>query len=83
MIEGITNQVEVDWLEVHGEDDNYIPNSGTFENNRQTAILDVKGAAVTKDKTFTCRVKSGQFPSSPSSDTDVQLDVYGKFKSWF
>ena len=74
MIEDITSQVEVSW--VHEEDDKYTPNSGTLDGSSQIATLDVNGA--TEDKIFVCRVKSGQFPSSPSSDTDVQLDVYGK-----
>ena len=79
VIEGITSQVEVEWVGpgVNGEDNNYTPKSGTLDNNSQTASLDVKGAAVTKDKTFTCRVTSSQFPSSPPSDTEVQLNVYG------
>ena len=80
VIERITSLVTVEWVELSGNvivtDDNYTPQSGTLENNSQTATLHINGA--TEDKTFTCRVTSGQFPSSPSSDTDVQLDVYGK-----
>ncbi|XP_063691277.1 uncharacterized protein LOC134823673 [Bolinopsis microptera] len=78
VIEGITSQVKVEWLESSEEiivaDSNYTPNPGTIENNSQTATLEVTGAA--EETTFTCRVTSGQFPSSPSSDTEVQLNVY-------
>ena len=77
VIEGITNQVEVSW--VHEEDDKYTPNSGTLDGSSQIATLNVNGA--TEDKIFVCRVTSRQFPSSPPSDTEVQLNVYGKFKS--
>ena len=82
VIEGITSQVEVEWLKssediIEIADPNYTPRSVTLNGDRQTATLEVKGAAVTKDKTFTCRVTSSQFPDSPPSDTEVQLNVYG------
>ena len=83
MIERITSLVTVEWVGPSGTvisaDANYTPKSGTLDNNSQTTTLEVNGA--TEDKTFTCRVTSRQFPSSPPSDTEVQLNVYGKFKS--
>ena len=83
VITGITSPINVKWLESSGgviemDADNYTPNSGTLDNNRQTATLEVKGA--TEDKTFTCRVI---FPGSSSYDTDVQLNVYGGFLGWY
>ena len=84
VIDEITSQVEVEWVGLSGNvivtDNNYTPNSGTLDNNRQTATLEVKGA--TEDKIFVCRVKSGQFPDSnePMSVTSVQLYVYGMFE---
>ena len=81
MIERITSLVTVEWVGSSGTvilaDAYYTPQSGTLVDSSQTATLDVKGAAVTEDKTFACRVTSGQIPSSPSSDTEVQLNVYG------
>ena len=60
VIDGITSQVEVEWVGLSGNvivtDNNYTPKSGTLENNSQTATLEVNGA--TEDKTFTCRVTS-------------------------
>ena len=87
VIDGITSQAIVEWVGpgVHGEDDNYTPQSGTQVGSSQTATLDVKGAAVTEDKAFACRVTSSQFPDSnePMSVTSVQLYVYGMFEISF
>ena len=76
VIEGTTNGVYVDWL---GPEDTHIRQDvPTLENNRQTTTLEVKGA--TEDTTFTCRVRTKKSTSSPSSDTDVQITVYGCLK---
>ena len=84
VIEDITSQVEVEWVLSSGNvivtDNNYTPNSGTLENNRQTTTLEVRGA--TQDTTFTCRVRSRQFDiqSLHYTDDDVQITVYGCLK---
>ena len=83
VITGITSQVTVEWLGPSGiirSDANYTPHPGTYEttDNTQTATLEVKGDAVTDDRIFTCRVKSGTFSESPSANTEVQLNVYGR-----
>ena len=79
VISGITEQVDVVWLP--STDTSFTSNSGTFDDdqNTQTATLSVTADAdmVSADKTFTCRVHSTQFSGSPSSDTKIQLNVYG------
>ena len=59
----------------------YAIEQGTFETTSQTSTLDIHGDMVTEDKTFTCRVTSPTYPDSPSSDTRVNLSVYGKLNS--
>ncbi|XP_063691276.1 uncharacterized protein LOC134823672 [Bolinopsis microptera] len=76
VMKGITSLVKVEWVGAHGEDNSYTPKSGTLDGDSQTATLEVTGAAVTEDRTFTCRVTSGQFPDSPYSDTYVMMTVY-------
>ncbi|XP_063684207.1 uncharacterized protein LOC134818505 [Bolinopsis microptera] len=80
VITGITHQVSVEWLDPSGnvisDDPKYTINPGAVDNSIQTATLEVTGAAVTEDSTFTCRVTSGQFPHSPPSNTDVQITVH-------
>ena len=88
MITGASELMSVEWLTSDGTSidsatDNYVPSTGAIESgNIQRATLVVGQQAVDQDKTFTCRVTSSQFPSSPPSETEVQLNVYGKFKSW-
>ena len=84
MIAGITSTVTVEWLGPPGSDisadANYIRKSGTYQrsDNTQRATLEVRRAAVTEDKTYTCKVTSNKFSESPSSKTDVKINVYGK-----
>ena len=83
VISGITKKVGVEWLESittqlsHAD---YVTSSGTLDNNdsTQTSTLEIGGNLVTADKTFICRVRSFEYSDSPSSDTMVQLRVYGK-----
>ena len=82
VIDEITSQVEVEWVGSSGKvivtDNYYTPNSGTLHNNRQTATLEIRGA--TEDTIFTCRVRYETETGLPSSDTDVQITVYGCLK---
>ena len=83
VISGITKKVGVEWLEStttplsHAD---YVQSSGTldYSDSTQTSTLEIGGNLVTADKTFICRVRSLEYSDSPSSDTMVQLRVYGK-----
>ena len=83
-ITGITSQVAVEWFGSSGKiqpDANYTPHPGTYQSadNRQTATLEVKGAAVTGEVKFVvCKVQSIQFPSSGPSTVSANLNVYGE-----
>ena len=82
VITGIKALAMVEWWGPSGRillDDDYILNPGPYESDdkRQTTTLEVKGPAVTEDKTYTCRVRSGISYESPPSNTNVQLNVYG------
>ena len=55
----------------------FTPTEGTSTAGTQTTTLLVKAAEVTEDTAYTCTVTSGTWPESASSDTTVNLDVYG------
>ena len=82
VITGIKALAIVEWLGPSGRillDDEFIINPGPYESDdkRQTTTLEVKGPAVTEDKTYTCRVRSSISYESPPSNTNVQLNEYG------
>jgi len=58
--------------------DNFTPSVGTQADGNQTSTLLVKGAQVSADTAYTCRVTSGSLPDSGSSNTTVNLNVYGR-----
>ena len=86
-ISGQDGQVKLTWIKggVAVEPDNYVEEkldhrartgeSGYLQGN-QTETLYVR--EVETDTVLTCRVSSLQFPSSPYSDTSVNLTVYSK-----
>lgn len=87
MVSGLTNQVSVEWLYPTSDSEipvpttaDYVQNTGSLDNTdlTQTSTLVISGSVVTEGKTFICRVSSSNYPDSPSSDTFVGLDVYGK-----
>ena len=83
VISGLTNQVTVEWLDsatTPVSNSDYVQSAGTFHSTdfTQTSTLEISGNLVTADKTFICRVRSLEYSDSPSSDTMVELSVYGK-----
>ena len=56
----------------------YTIQQGTFENASQTSTLEISGSLVTGDRTYICRVSSEKYPHSPSSNTFVGLNFFGK-----
>ena len=80
VISGITAAATVSWRTNSGEvtGENFTPVQGTHSNGKQTSTLAVKGAQVTADTSYTCRVTSGSLSDSGSSDTTVNLNVYGR-----
>jgi hypothetical protein len=80
-ITGLAAKATVQWVDDKGsilEAPNYTPDPGTESSGTQTSTLKVKATAVKEDKSYSCRVKSSDAPSSPHSDTSVDLIVYGK-----
>ena len=55
-----------------------MPNEGSQEEGKQTATLKVDGSDVLEDTAYTCTIESGTYSASGSSDTVVNLDVYGE-----
>ena len=73
----------VSWITKTGDEvtgENFTPAQGTQAGGTQTSTLLVKGPAVSIDTPYTCRVTSGSITASASSDTVVNLDVYGKIQ---
>jgi hypothetical protein len=71
----------VSWRTSTGEavaGENFTSAMGTQANGKQTSTLLVKGPQVSVDTAYTCTVTSGTYAKSESSDTIVNLDVYGK-----
>ena len=60
--------------------DNFIPTVGTQADGKQTSTLLVNGPQVSVDTAYTCRITSGTLSDSGSSDTTVNLHVYGRIK---
>ena len=60
--------------------DNFTPAVGTQAGGKQTSTLLVKGPQISIDTAYTCTVSSGTLIASESSDTIVNLDVYGKIQ---
>ena len=85
-ITGITSPVTVEWFQPSGSKvsdttKGYYQDPGTLQGSSQTSTLKVTGITVAEGGLFTCRVKSGEYSESPSSDTEVNLNVYGKIRS--
>ena len=81
VITGITTDVIVTWLQKGTMIDltsTHTTSLTELENNSQTAKLMVQGSQVSSDTEYVCKVKSIEFLSSPSSDTTVHLNTYGK-----
>jgi hypothetical protein len=81
VISGLEAQIkEVTWQ----HNGNTLPKDGytasltPLVKGSQTAKLAVKGSKVTEDKDYTCRISSGEYEQSPTQDTVVKLNVYGK-----
>ena len=80
-ISDLDGAVHVQWLrgaDVITTGGDFTDASGSQESGKQTATLRMKGSAVKEDTIFTCRVRSNQYDNSPSSDTKVNLEVYGE-----
>ena len=60
----------------------FLPNSGDQEEGKQTATLKVGGSLVTSDQAYTCTIESGSYSASGSSDTVVNLDIYGEITDY-
>ena len=60
----------------------YVIEQGTLVGTAQTSTLEIHGNMVTEDKTFICKVTSPTYPNSPSSDTGVNLSVYGELNDY-
>ena len=79
VITGITATATVSWRTSSGEvtGNDYVKEQGSHANGKQTSTLTVKGAKVTTDTAYTCRITSGSYADSAHSDTTVNLNVYG------
>ena len=80
-ISDLDEALSVEWL----KDTTVITNGGDYtlslsslESGKQTATLLIGGVAVKQAAYYTCRVESIQYDSSPHSDTDIGLEVYGE-----
>ena len=78
VISGLTEAATVTWHDSTGEELTSTP--GTLSGDEQTTELVVSSDAVTSDAVYTCRVTSGEYPDSDPQDTEVNLNVYSKFK---
>ena len=73
----------VSWRTSTGETvtgENFSHAVGTVVGGKQTSTLLVRGPQVFVDTAYTCTVTSGTLSASGSSDTIVNLDVYGKIQ---
>ena len=75
IITGLTQLATVTWHD--NSDTELSSNTGILSDDEQVTTLFVDSTNVTSDAVYTCRVTSGQFPTSASQDTEVQLNVYG------
>ena len=81
VITGITERVTVAWRTstepVSGSKFNFV--QGSHSGGTQTSTLTVDSTEVTEDKAYTCRVTSGSLPDSGHFDSNVNLNVFGKY----
>ena len=81
VITGLGATATVTWTDSDGNalpgDTDFTATEGTSTDGSQTTTLLVKAAEVTADTVYTCTVTSATWPDSGSSDTTVNLDVYG------
>ena len=80
-ISDLDTAVSVEWVKdqkVITTDGQYTESAGSPVSGIQTATLVISGNNVVEDATYTCRVQSTDYDNSPTSDTEVLLEVYGE-----
>ena len=81
-ISDLDSAVKVEWVKdqtVITTDGQYTVSAGSPVSGKQTATLVISGNLVTEDARYTCRVQSTDYDNSPTSDTEVKLEVYGEW----
>ena len=80
-ISDLDSAVKVEWVKdenIISTDRQYTVSAGSPVSGIQTATLVISGSYVTEDAIYTCRVQSTDYDNSPTSNTEVKLDVYGE-----
>jgi hypothetical protein len=82
IITGLTQAATVSWYDSTGLQltSTTTTTRNHNHNEEQITTLEVASDAVTSDAVYTCEVTSGEYPDSDPQDTEVNLNVYSKFK---
>ncbi|KAL5247349.1 hypothetical protein ACHWQZ_G019273 [Mnemiopsis leidyi] len=80
VITEVSTALKVEWLKSTGDaistGGGFTVYSGTVTDNTQLAELVVETSLTNSDKTYTCKVKSSTFPSSPYAQITARLNVF-------